>query len=235
MEEKKFNMFAEFKAVKEDNGATYVEGYASTFNEDLDGETIDQKAFDETLNDYKMNPVVLANHTNTVESVVGQTVDAKVDSNGLFVKVKLSNSDDPFTKMVREKVKEGLLRAFSIGGLFQYDYPTIKKVKLLEISIVPIPANSYSLFSMAKAWKGMEIEDRKQIEEPNQDSNQEKNEESKEVLDGDGVQLEESGNELDESKPQETTSDPVKVDYREQVLKELTNIYLNRGVDNDNV
>jgi HK97 family phage prohead protease len=227
MIEKKFNMFAEFKAVKEDDGSTYVEGYASTFNEDLDGETIDQKAFDETLNDYKMNPVVLANHTNTVESVVGQTVEAKVDSNGLFVKVKLSNSDDPFTKMVREKVKEGLLRAFSIGGLFQYDYPTIKKVKLLEISIVPIPANSYSLFSMAKAWKGLVIEDRKQIEEPNQDSSQEVKEETNNVLDDDGIQHEEPGNALDESEPQEANIDPA-IDYKEQAIKELTNIYLIR-------
>lgn len=163
--EKKFSMLAEFKEVKAaSDGYIYIEGYASTFgNVDLDGEIVAPDAFNETLDEYKMNPIVLANHTNSVESVVGQVVDAKVDQTGLWVRVKLSNAQDPFTTMVRQKVQEGILRAFSIGGLFQYEYPIIKKVKLLEISIVAIPANSYALFSMAKAWKGLDIEERKAV------------------------------------------------------------------------
>lgn len=162
--EKRFNMLAEFQEVKaSSDGYIYIEGYASTFgNVDLDGEIVAPDAFNDTLDEYKMNPIVLANHTNTVESVVGQVVDAKVDQTGLWVRVKLSNAQDPFTTMVRQKVQEGILRAFSIGGLFQYEYPVIKRVKLLEISIVAIPANSYALFSMAKAWKGLDIEERKQ-------------------------------------------------------------------------
>lgn len=162
--EKRFNMLAEFKEVKAaSDGYIYVEGYASTFgNVDLDGEVVAPDAFNDTLDEYKMNPIILANHNNTVESVVGQTVDAKIDQTGLWVRVKLSNAQDEFTSMVRQKVQEGILRAFSIGGLFQYEYPVIKRVKLLEISIVPIPANSYALFSMAKAWKGLDIEERNQ-------------------------------------------------------------------------
>ncbi|MBA4541972.1 HK97 family phage prohead protease [Thermoactinomyces daqus] len=211
--EKRFNMLAEFQDVKQaDDGYVYIEGYASTFNEDLDGETVAKDAFSETLNDYKLNPVVLANHTNSVESVVGQTVDAKVDEAGLWVRVKLSNSPDPFTSMVREKVKEGTLRAFSIGGLFQYDYPIIKKVKLLEISIVGIPANPYALFSMAKAWKGLEIEERKT------------------VLDTNGDQAEEPGQkELGEPEPFDAIGDPAieeQVDYRQQAFEELTKTQL---------
>lgn len=228
--EKKFNILAEFQDVKKaDDGYIYVEGYASTFNEDLDGETVAKDAFNETLNDYKMNPIVLANHTNTVESVVGQTVDAKVDETGLWVRVRLSNSSDPFTTMVREKVQEGTLRAFSIGGLFQYEYPIIKKVKLLEISIVGIPANPYALFSMAKAWKGLDVEERKAAQEQVEEVNS---------LDVDGVEVEESGQkELDESTI-DTTSEPAKVeevteveqvDFKEQAFNTLVDIYFNRG------
>lgn len=213
--EKKFNILAQFSDVKAaEDGNVYVEGYASTFNEDLDGETITKDAFAETLDDYKMNPIVLANHTNTVESVVGKTVDAKVDNNGLWVRVQLSNSQDSFTQMVRSKVQEGLLRAFSIGGLFQYDYPKIKKVKLLEISIVPIPANSQSLFSMAKAWKGLQLEEKQQEEEEN------------DVLDSDGQDVEESGELLDGTTEETPDNSAISTDFREEALKRLTQIYL---------
>lgn len=166
MKQKKFNIYADFKAVKEEDGFVCVEGYASTFSEDLDGETVAPGAFNETLSEYKMNPVVLADHTNAVQNVVGKVIDAKVDQAGLWVKVQLSNSKDPYTTMVREKVQEGLLRAFSIGGLFEYDYPTIKRVKLLEISIVGIPANPTALFSLSKAWAGLDIEERHMEPEP---------------------------------------------------------------------
>ncbi|MBA4495105.1 HK97 family phage prohead protease [Paenactinomyces guangxiensis] len=161
VKKKEFKLYADFKAVKEEDGFIYVEGYASTFTEDLDGETVAPGAFDDTMSEYAKNPVILADHRNEIRSVVGKVVDAKIDNVGLWVKVQLSNAQDEFTKMVREKVQEGLLRAFSIGGVFEYDYPIIKRVKLLEISIVGIPANPNALFSLSKAWKGLDIEERK--------------------------------------------------------------------------
>lgn len=223
LKEKQFNVFAEFKEVKAtDSGELTISGYASTFgNEDRDGETIDPKAFDGALEEFKMNPVVLINHSNDAMSAVGTITDAKIDATGLWVEAKIVDSDDEIARGIRNRIKAGVLKAFSIGGLFRYDYPTIKSIKLLEISIVPIPANGYALFSMAKAWKGLEIDDRKQLDAPEPV-------EIEEVLDVDGDQPKESGEKnLDESEIVEATDD-LAIDYKEQALKELTNIYRTR-------
>lgn len=153
MQTKEWRIDAPFqKSSESDDGTLYIEGYASTFAEDRDGEIVDKSAFDDTLEEYMLNPVILLDHTNKSSAVVGKAVDAKVDNIGLYIRAAIPNiKSDPVIQSTREKVKAGLLRAFSIAGMFQYDYPLIKKVRLHEISIVPVPANQYSLFTVAKS------------------------------------------------------------------------------------
>jgi HK97 family phage prohead protease len=152
---KQFQHFitADIKAKGDD---LFIEGYASTFgNADLENEIVDEKAFDGFLEEYMANPILLANHKNTVESAVGTVEIAQTDKHGLKIKAKLSKAKDEFTTMVRDKVREGTLKALSIGGLFYREGNMIMRVKLLEISIVPIPANPMALFSPTQ--KGLSL------------------------------------------------------------------------------
>lgn len=155
LKQKEFQLFAPFdqKSIQQaDDGTIYIEGYASVYVTDKDGETVVPGAFDGMLDEYMMNPVILVNHQNNVQSVVGKAVSVEPDDVGLRIRVAIPDiKSDPVVQMVREKIQAGLLRAFSIGGMFQYDYPNITKVKLYEVSIVGVPANGYALFSVAKS------------------------------------------------------------------------------------
>lgn len=166
METKKvdFRWDFNFKTVQPENKEDehlYIEGYASTFAEDRDGEVVEPDAFqEEDMKVFMMNPTVLVDHENRVRSVAGKIVDFSVDNIGLRVKAMISNAPD--VESVRIKIKEGILKAFSIGGIFHFEGPRIKRVQLHEISIVPVPANQYSLFQLAtKALKTEHLLDTK--------------------------------------------------------------------------
>lgn len=143
---------------KEGNVVDYrdviLKGYLSTFKatteSDRQGDYVEPGAFTETLARFKKNPVLLANHRNGVESVVGTFTTIREDKTGLYVEAKLSNSPAPTQLDVRFKVAEGSLRALSMGGIFHYkeDGRGIFKVDLWEGSIVAIPANPDALFAV---------------------------------------------------------------------------------------
>jgi len=151
-----FNFKTHFKA-KEKDEDLFIEGYASVFEEDLDGETVDPKAFDGMLDAFSTNPVILADHENDTQKAVGRVVDWRLDKIGLWVKVLISNAKDEYTQMIRTKVKEGILNSFSIGGLFEKVKDTITKVLLLHIAITPQPANPYCRFALSKAIRALNI------------------------------------------------------------------------------
>lgn len=138
-----------------DDGAIYVEGFANKKVIDRAQEVIESDAWN--LEDYKKNPVILYNHG--MDAKLGATpigkcekIDARDD--GLFVKVKMSGIEDPDIKRVRDLVKEGMLRAFSVGfnckesDVDREGIRRIKKADLFEISIVGVPMNQDSLFTL---------------------------------------------------------------------------------------
>jgi HK97 family phage prohead protease len=127
-----------------------IAGFASTFKSvtpaDRDGDYVLEKAFDKTLMEFRKNPVMLIDHQNRVDSLVGSYSKIGTSESGLAVEGRLSNA--PEVRRVRFLVAEGHLKAFSIGGFFLYesDGKGIGEVKLYEISLIPIPANPDSLF-----------------------------------------------------------------------------------------
>ena len=141
-----FKYYGDFKAA-DDKGALRIKGYASTFgNIDRQGEIISPKAFDETITEYMTNPVLLINHENNTKSVIGHCEIMVIDKNGLYVEDVLTEAkgnEDDITK-----IKEGNLKAFSIGGYFEYEGNLIVKVHLYEHSIVAIGANGEALFTV---------------------------------------------------------------------------------------
>lgn len=131
-----------------------IEGYASTFNNlDRDGERFLPGAFEESIPDFMKNPVMLKDHWNKCDNVVGKFTDVEEDKKGLFVRGILSNAPD--VRGIRFRVAEGMIRTFSVAGMFHFNESHIEifKAHLWEISLIPIPANPKALFDFIKGQK----------------------------------------------------------------------------------
>jgi HK97 family phage prohead protease len=157
-------MDVENPSIVEDYLNVSVEGLASTFQTttpaDRDGDYVVPTAFKDTLVEFRKNPVMLADHTNRIDNLIGSYSKISTTPAGLVVRGDLSNAKE--VRRVRFLVAEGHLKAFSIGGLFYYgaDGRAIERVNLYEISMTPVPANPDALFQVrslgasdvAKLW-----------------------------------------------------------------------------------
>ena len=134
----------------------FIEGYASTCDLDRTGDVVSATAWKAGLTNYLKNPIILAFHDH--DDPVGRMVEHKVDSKGLWIKARISAAAEIFNL-----VKDNVLTAFSIGFKVmdaEYDSESeifvIKEVELVEISIVSIPCNQNTIFSLAKAFDNAE-------------------------------------------------------------------------------
>jgi HK97 family phage prohead protease/HK97 family phage major capsid protein len=135
----------------------YISGYANTTTVDRVGDIIPMTAWNKAMENYLKNPIILTQHD--YDDPCGRMVDYRVDEKGLFVKARISAAaEDTFNL-----VKDGVLTAFSVGFTVKdavYDAVTdlfiIKDLELLEISVVSIPCNQDSIFSLSKAFTDAE-------------------------------------------------------------------------------
>jgi len=129
-----------------------IEGYANTFTLDRGGEQVIPGAFAEHLEEFLENPVLLCDHERGTGSACGSVRSAYEDATGLKISAVISNSPDPKMIDLRFKLVEGILRTFSIGGMFHAkmlgEIIILYKVELREISIVTVPMNKKSLFEV---------------------------------------------------------------------------------------
>ena len=159
---------------RESISGVIVKGYASTPTLDRYNDVVEPEAFRESIvTTYKKNPITLFQHN--ADRPIGKVIFMTIDHNGLYVE---SNIID---KEIEEKISHDILKTFSIGYIpkeVEYrdgegnildpenslkDWTTlstdpnakriIKKVDLVEISIVSIPANPDALFSMERSVK----------------------------------------------------------------------------------
>jgi len=146
----KFNWeFAlEGKAVEGADGDLYIEGYASDFDIDRDGEYIVPGALQKALDSYMKNPVLCYHHN--MSQAMGQVVEAHVDGKGLWIKARV-DQPEPGTDAANRfrQVAKGTLRGFSIGGFFrkavERGRTMINDIDLVEISLTPTPVNPRTL------------------------------------------------------------------------------------------
>jgi HK97 family phage prohead protease/HK97 family phage major capsid protein len=142
------------KSVSEDDESLVIKGYASTVNKDRVGDVIERNAWSNGgLANYLKNPVILAYHDH--KRPIGKMIDYTVDEVGLKITAKISKAAGDITDLI----KDGVLQAFSVGVRVKeadYDNATdtflIKSVELHEVSVVAVPANQDSLFSIAKCF-----------------------------------------------------------------------------------
>lgn len=135
----------------------HIEGYANCTSVDRAGDVIPMTAWSKALENYLKNPIILAQHDH--DEPIGRMVDYKVDEKGLWVKARISAAaEDTFNL-----IKDGVLTAFSVGFVIKdaiYDSITdlfiIKELELLEISVVSVPCNQDSTFSLSKSFKTAE-------------------------------------------------------------------------------
>jgi HK97 family phage prohead protease len=138
-------------SIRESVGGLYVEGYASTFGMDRDGDRIARDAFRGSLEEYlTLNPVVLLDHDQS--HPLGLVQDADVDDVGLAVKAfipKPERGEESWKLTAYNDIKRGLRRALSIGGTFVRSLEPLRRIirvsPLTEISFVTQPSNDLSV------------------------------------------------------------------------------------------
>jgi HK97 family phage prohead protease len=148
---------AQMKAVADKKGVV-IEGYANKFEVDSYKERMDPTTI--IMERYKQNPILLFNHDTNYP--VGKVLTVEARKDGVFCKARLSNGNDPKLNYIRELVTDGTLCTFSVRFDIQdeksiVDDPEHQGVKLIknwelqEISIVSIPAQPASTFSLVGA------------------------------------------------------------------------------------
>lgn len=142
----------ELPTAEEQIDSIYISGYASTTDVDRQGDVIPASVWEKGLENYLKNPIILAYHDH--DDPCGRMVEHRIDEKGLWIKARISAAAEVFNL-----VKDGVLTAFSVGFRIkdaEYNPAAevfiVKELELLEISVVAVPANQNTLFSLAKSF-----------------------------------------------------------------------------------
>lgn len=128
--------------VSGDDKNVYVEGFASAAVKDLYDEVITEEALKEAAKDLTREPYnkVFLNHKYD-DIPIGKIIETEVRNGKLWVKLML-NKAHPMFETVYRSLKDGFLDAFSIGfKVLEKRGNRITKLKIVEVSLVGIPAN----------------------------------------------------------------------------------------------
>lgn len=134
-----------------------IAGYANTVAKDRSNDVIVASAWAKGIENFRRNPVLLYQHDHT--KPIGKVDNIKVDRKGLHVEATVSDAAEDLHK-VQTLINDGALKSFSVGFKVNdanYDRDTetfnITDVELLEISVVSVPCNQDSLFSVRKSFE----------------------------------------------------------------------------------
>ncbi len=144
MDKNKLYIGSEFKGII-DEATRLVSGVVGSSGIiDRHGESINPSGWE--LNNYLKNPVVLYGHDYR-SLPIGKTIKVYVENGQL--KFDIQFADTAFASQVFQLMKDKFLSAFSVGFIplemdnsGQYTYA---KQELLELSVVPVPANPDAL------------------------------------------------------------------------------------------
>jgi HK97 family phage prohead protease len=134
--------------------AIEINGFANAATPDRIGDLIEPKSWD--LKNFDNNPIIFFNHDRNIP--IGKAVGTKITDKGLEITARISKSKEAPIPYIRDMIEEGILKTFSVGfddhgssyqdnedGLTKFE-----KAELLEVSVVTIPMNQDSLFSVSK-------------------------------------------------------------------------------------
>lgn len=157
---KKFFLNASFSAdsIQKRAGKSVLKiaGYANTVDRDRCGDVVLPSAWAKGVDSYRKNPVLLYQHKH--ENPIGRVEKITVDKKGIYIEAAVSETAEKLHG-VHTLIKDGALKSFSVGFRVndgKHDKKTdtfvISDVELLEISVVSVPANQESLFSIKKSF-----------------------------------------------------------------------------------
>lgn len=155
--EKQINVVSKtaFEAMDGDDGNVKIVGYANTVTKDRHGDVIPATAWsDKALGNYLVNPIMLFNHD--ADKPIGAIEKLEAREEGLWVEGTILGS-----LKEADLVRNNILKAFSVGFSIKdmdgvgYNSETdtwiLNDIELHEVSVVSIPANPQSIFSVAKS------------------------------------------------------------------------------------
>ena len=151
-----FSVVKELPSADEQIDSIYIEGYASTTDIDRAGDVVPKDVWEKGIVNYLKNPIVLSQHDH--DDPIGRMTEHKIDNKGLWIKARISAAAEVFNL-----IKDGVLTAFSVGfRIMDAEYNSaanvfvVKELELVEISVVSIPCNQNTVFSLAKAFDSAE-------------------------------------------------------------------------------
>jgi len=162
MTDKKFYIHSDNIEIKasESKKSFKIAGYANTASKDRTGDVVTPEAWAKGIENYRKNPVLLYQHDHS--KPIGKADAIRVDKKGIFVEGSVSDAAEKLHG-VQTLIKDGALKSFSVGFRVKdadYDRNSdtfyIKDLELLEISVVSVPANQESLFSIKKSFENDE-------------------------------------------------------------------------------
>lgn len=134
-----------------------IAGYANTSDKDRTGDVVVPDAWAKGIENFRRNPILLYQHDHG--KPIGKVNSVTVDKKGIFVEASVSEAAEK-QHGVKTLITDGVLKSFSVGfRVKDADYDRlndtfyIKDVELLEISVVSVPANQNSLFSIRKSFE----------------------------------------------------------------------------------
>lgn len=147
--------FFHLELKSKDSSNRIIRGYASTRFVDRDYEIVDPAAFKDAMDVYMANPIVLRDHDRT--KPIGKCLSYNLTRDGLWVEDQIGEGTEDCDE-TWALIEQDILKAFSIGFRpisvnWNGENPVIEKLELAEHSVVSIPCNRESLFSVAKAFK----------------------------------------------------------------------------------
>ncbi len=150
------NSSFEAKAYSKNKGLK-IAGYANTTAKDRAGDIVTAEAWAKGVENFRKNPVMLYQHKH--DQPIGRFDSIRVDKKGIYVEGTVSDAAEK-NHGIHTLIKDGALKSFSVGfavkdGKFNNSTDTmlITDVELLEISIVSVPCNQDSLFSVRKSFE----------------------------------------------------------------------------------
>ena len=143
---------------KADNGD--ITAIASTAVEDRQGEIVEVEGWD--LKDFKANPIILWGHDHS-QLPIGKATKTWIEGTGKSAKLMTKIAFQEVTELgraVKQLVADGILKTLSVGFIpVDGEDNRFTKQKLLEISVVNVPANPQAMMLGYKSLKDAGFDD----------------------------------------------------------------------------
>lgn len=144
----------DIKSISEDDsGDLFIEGYASDFGIDRQGEAFEDGAFGAGVDAYmERNPVLLYHHQG--DKALGKVLEWENRPDGAFIKARVDRpAAGSWAEDIFQKIKRGTIKSFSVGGIFhrRRGANRIHRADIAEVSVTPLPVNPRTQFGLAAA------------------------------------------------------------------------------------